>query len=135
MPRTSTALKIVRAIYTYSQSSDETDTLTPSQLDNIRIFTGARVIYAHTASKVAGAVCQTNLLDYHNNGIKGDSPSHLGVPLSCVEIKLKAEAGQEIDDNKPTGKLFVSGPAVIGGEMIVDEVLTMTETNTFAYLS
>ena len=135
MPRSSTALKTVRLIYTYSQSNNETETLTSNQLDNIRIFTGARIIYAHTARTVAGAACQTNLLDYHSNGIRSDSPSHLGVPLSCVEFKLKAEAGQEIDDNKPTGKLLVSGPAVIGGETVVDEVLTMTDTNTFAYLS
>ena len=135
MPKSSAALRDVRLIYTYSPSNKPTEVLTTSELNNIRLFTGARVIYAHTVSNVAGAVSQTNMLDYHSNGLNTDSPSHIGVPLSCLEVKLKAAEGQEIDDNKPTGKLFVSGPAVVGGETLVSEVLTMTENNTFAYES
>ena len=133
MPKSSASPGDVRLIYTYSQSNRPTDILTNKQIDNTRLFTGARVIYAHTASNVAGAVSQTNMLDYHSNGLDADSPSHIGVPLSCLEVRLKAAEGQEIDDNKPTGTPFVSGPAVVGGETLLDEVLTMTDNNTFAY--
>jgi hypothetical protein len=58
--------------------------LTSEQLTGLRIFTGARVIYALTAAKVAGAVSQTNVYDYR----RSDGPNHFGAPLSSVEITL-----------------------------------------------
>jgi hypothetical protein len=50
----------------------------------MRIFTGARVLYALTAAKVAGALFQTHAYDYRRDS----GPSHFGPPLSSVEIKL-----------------------------------------------
>ena len=135
MPKITSALSSLRLIYTYDRVNTQTETLTTSQLDSIRLFTGARTIYGLTTAKVAGAVCQTNMLDYHSNGLKPDAPTHLGTPLSCVEVKLKAESGQDIDDNQPLGKLVVSGPAVVGGEALVDQRFVMTDNNTLAYES
>lgn len=58
--------------------------LTSEQLTDLRIFTGARVIYALTASKVAGAISQTNVYDYR----RSSGSNHFGAPLSSVEITL-----------------------------------------------
>jgi hypothetical protein len=58
--------------------------LTYEQLTDLRIFTGARVLYALTAAKVAGALFQTLAYDYR----RYSGPSHFGPPLSSVEIKL-----------------------------------------------
>lgn len=99
------------------------------ELFKLKVCSGARVIYAFTDSQVAGAICQTNMLDYQN---KGDN---FGAPLSSVEIKLRdAEDGKNSDD-KPLGELVVSGPAVIGGEKVVNHIMTMTDRNTLAYAS
>lgn len=135
MPKISSALSSLRLIYTYDRVNAQTETLTANQLNSIRLFTGARTIYGLTTSMVAGAVSQTNMLDYQSNGLDPDAPTHLGVPLSCVEIKLKAESGQDIDDNKPAGKLQVHGPAVVGGETLVDRRFMMTDNNTLVYES
>lgn len=61
-----------------------TTRLTSEQLTDLRIFTGARVVYALTAPGVAGAVAQTNAFDYRR--LQG--PSHFGAPLSSTEITL-----------------------------------------------
>ncbi|KAL9098463.1 MAG: hypothetical protein Q9163_005878 [Psora crenata] len=133
MPKSSTALGDVRLIYTYEQADVNTESLTAAQLSDIRLFTGARVIYALTDANVAGAVCQTSMLDYQNSGLTLDRPSHFGPPLSCVEIKLAATTDQEINDDKPVGKPVVTGPAVVGGETTIDQIMTITDNNTLAY--
>lgn len=61
--------------------------LSSAVLSDMRIYTGARVVYALTAARVAGAVAQTNLFDYRQDDETGRS-SHFGPPLSCVEVKL-----------------------------------------------
>lgn len=58
--------------------------LTSEQLTDLKIFTGARVVYALTGPGVAGAVAQTNAFDYRC--LTG--PSHFGAPLSSTEITL-----------------------------------------------
>jgi hypothetical protein len=58
--------------------------LTSEQLTELRIFTGARVVYALTGPGVAGAIAQTNAFDYRC--LTG--PSHFGAPLSSTEITL-----------------------------------------------
>ena len=133
MPKSSTAAGGVRLIYTYKQADADKEFLTAAQLLGIRLFTGARIISALTEANVAGAICQTNMLDYQRHGLKLDEPSHFGPPLSCVEIKLRAMPGRDINDDKPTGKLVVTGPAVVGGEAVLDQVMMMTDNNTLAY--
>lgn len=58
--------------------------LTSEQLTDLRIFTGARLVYALTGPGVAGAIAQTNAFDYRC--LPG--PSHFGAPLSSTEITL-----------------------------------------------
>lgn len=58
--------------------------LSSEQLTNLRIFTGARVVYALTGPGVAGAIAQTNVYDYRRfSGL-----SHFGSPLSSLEAIL-----------------------------------------------
>lgn len=58
--------------------------LSSEQLTDLRIFTGARVVYALTGPGVAGAVAQTNPYDYR----RFSGPSHFGSPLSSLEVVL-----------------------------------------------
>lgn len=56
-------------------------------LSDMRIYTGARIVYALAAAKVAGAIAQTNFYDYRMNE-NTDRCNHFGPPLSSVEVKL-----------------------------------------------
>lgn len=58
--------------------------LTSKQLTDLRIFTGARIVYALTGPGIAGAIAQTNVFDYR----RADGPSHFGAPLSSTELTL-----------------------------------------------
>jgi hypothetical protein len=58
--------------------------LSSEQLADLRIFTGARVVYALTGAGVVGAITQTNVFDYRRQ----NGPSHFGAPLSSVEVTL-----------------------------------------------
>lgn len=58
--------------------------LSSEQLTDLRIFTGARVVYALTGPGIAGAITQSNIFDYR----RFDGPSHFGSPLSCLEVSL-----------------------------------------------
>ncbi|PGH12974.1 hypothetical protein AJ79_03947 [Helicocarpus griseus UAMH5409] len=93
--------------------------LTSDQLSDLRVFTGARVLYALTAPTVVGAVAQTNVYDYRR--LPGRH-SHFGAPMNTVEVKLVYDKEEDAnDDTKPTeGKIFVAGPAVVGGKGVLD---------------
>lgn len=109
-----------RLIYTYNVSR-------PRSLRNLRIFTGARVIVGLTDPSVAGAISQTNPLDYRD-------VAHFGAPLSSVEFKLLEVPGSDIAAEEPAGKLVVTGPAVIGGEAVVEgKNFRVTESHTLTY--
>lgn len=98
----------------------------PKALCNFRAFTGARLIMALTDPYVAGAVSQTNMLDYRQ-------VHNLGPPLSSVEVKLNEVPERDIDGEEPQGKLVVTGPAVVGGETVVNTIMKVTESGTLAY--
>ena len=72
--------------------------LTSQQLTDLRIFLGARVVYALTAANVAGAVSQTNAYDYRSSS----GPSHFGPPVSSVELKVTGlrEASETVPARK-----------------------------------
>jgi len=133
MPKSSTSTHNPRLIYTYDSTAASTVPLPPHELFNLRIFTGARLIYAFTDSHVAGAVSQTNMLDYRNLEKTQDGNSHFGPPLSCVEIKLKDNEDRKAGDSRPMGQLVVSGPAVVGGQVVADQVMALTDENTLIY--
>ena len=61
--------------------------LSSKLLSDMRVYTGARIVYALTAAKVAGAIAQTNFFDYRLHE-DTDKCNHFGPPLSSVEVKL-----------------------------------------------
>ena len=81
-------------------------------LSDLRIFTRARICYALTAAKVAGAVAQTNVFDYRRE--EGSGCSLFGIPLSSVEVKVANTDDSQLGHTKPSGEIVVSGPAVSG---------------------
>lgn len=129
MPRASTASS-PRLIYTYDSSTASTVPLTPTELFNLRLFTGARIVHAFTDPRVAGAVSQTNALDY---GKRNGDNGHFGPPLSCIEMRMKDTGNRKSEGAKALGQLIISGPAVVGGEVLCDQVMGMTDENTLAY--
>jgi hypothetical protein len=93
--------------------------LTANALTALRLATGARVVHALTATRVAGAVAQSNALDYRAE--LGGGRAHFGPPPACLEVKLVADRsrGAEIPDDgddDPVGVVVARGPAVVGGE-------------------
>ncbi|KAL8802541.1 MAG: hypothetical protein Q9200_006548 [Gallowayella weberi] len=120
-----------RLIYTFEDSENRADPLTLAELGDLRLLTGARTAYAFTDAKVAGAITQTSVYDYRRDPAADHAA--FGGPLSSVEIKLVDEDGHRNSDEKALGKLVVTGPAVVGGEIKVDRFMTMTDFNTLAY--
>ena len=129
MPKPSGLTNTPRLIYTYEKAGSSTLRLDPEDLFKLRIYSGARTVYAFTDAQVAGAVCQTNPLDYQT------AISDFGPPLSSVEIKLRDAPGGENSDEKALGELVVCGPAVVGGEKVVNQIMTVTDRYTLAYAS
>lgn len=86
--------------------------LTSAMLSDLRVFTGARVVYALTAKGVAGAVAQTNLFDYRkeeSQAVEDTKCSHFGAPLSSVEMKLVDTAGyRTAEEGSPKGQVRCS---------------------------
>lgn len=129
MPKPPSLTNTPRLIYTYDKAGASTVKLDPEELFKLKVCSGARTIYAFTDPQVAGAITQTNMLDYQNTS------ADFGPPLSSVEIKLRDVEGGKNSDDKPLGELVVSGPAVVGGEKVVNQIMTMTDRNTLAYAS
>jgi len=106
----------LRLLFVSERAGQNTPPLSSDDLSDIRIYTKARVIYALTAAKVAGAVTQTNIYDYRRGTTPANKHSHFGVPLSSVEVKLKDTPSHKTDDENIVGEIMVNGPAVAGGE-------------------
>ena len=68
----------------------------------LRIFTGARVVYALTAARVAGAVTQTQFFDYR---VDDAGKGHFGAPLTSAEIYLKDMGSLKTTDDKSEGEV------------------------------
>jgi hypothetical protein len=90
--------------------------MSSDDLSDLRIYTKARVLYALTAAKVAGAVAQTNVYDYRRGLMPSTKHSHFGVPLSSLEVKLKDTPQHKTSDENIAGELIVTGSSVAGGE-------------------
>jgi hypothetical protein len=106
------SLEKLRLLMVYCRSeSSSSPKLSSAELTDLRSGLAVRIAYALSAKDVAGAVCQTNILDYRSKS--GDA--HFGPPLSSVEVYLKGEEGDMALD-EPRGKIVVRGPAVVGGE-------------------
>ncbi|KAI9892198.1 MAG: hypothetical protein M1814_001657 [Vezdaea aestivalis] len=126
----------LRLIYTFERSlSPDCPRLSSITLSDLRIFTGARIIYALTASKVAGAVAQTKLYDYRVLLSGKDHCSHFGAPLGSLDVKLvDTAAHKSVEGKDPEGEIVVTGPAVIGGEARLGVNGTFRGDHTLAYV-
>lgn len=92
----------LRLVYVAERAGAGTPHLDSGVLSDLRIFTGARVIYALTAAKVAGAVTQTAFYDYR---LCDDAKGHFGAPLTSVEVFLKDSGSHRTTDDKIEGEV------------------------------
>ena len=121
----------LRLVFTSAQAGSDTTPLNGENLSDLRIYLGARIIYALTAPKVAGAVTQTGIYDYRVDG--SEKCSHFGVPVTSVEIHCKDTKERQTTDSVSAGEvgwllplfnclcadeiqIIARGPAVVGGE-------------------
>lgn len=96
-PTAELSLNKLRLLCISHRAGDSSENcLTSEQLTDLRIFTGARVVYALTAPGVAGAICQTNIFDYR----RFPGPCHFGPPLSSVEVLL-TDVPREAESDRP----------------------------------
>jgi hypothetical protein len=128
----------LRLLFVSERLGLNTPPLTQDDLSDLRIYTKARVLYALTAAKVAGAIAQTNVFDYRRGLAPSNKHSHFGVPLSSLEIKVKDTPQHKTTDEHIAGELVVTGSSVAGGtvslgvngewlrEFVCDNVLTIS---------
>lgn len=99
----------LRLIYVSEQGGEASKPLSAETLSDLRIYLGARIIYALTAPKVAGAVTQTSLFDYRVDGT--EKASHFGAPVTSVEILFRDTKDNKTTDESSVGEVsfFFSG--------------------------
>ncbi|KAH9882670.1 hypothetical protein J1614_000906 [Plenodomus biglobosus] len=124
----------LRLVFVSERAGHNTPPLSSEDLSDLRIYTKARVVYALTAAKVAGAVAQTNIYDYRTGNTPPNKHSHFGVPLSCLEIKLKDTPQLQTTDEQCVGELVVTGSSVAGGEVHLGFNATVRDDHTLAYV-
>lgn len=108
----------LRLVYVSERVGADSMPLNSRQLFDLKLWMGARIVYALTAAKVAGAVAQTNAYDYRTES--GDVYSHFGPPLSCLEIKLIESKTREISDlGNPIGKVCYSPQRLLMGIILI----------------
>ncbi|TPX08229.1 uncharacterized protein E0L32_001875 [Thyridium curvatum] len=151
-PAVGTSPGKLRILYTAERVGAGSPPISSAALSDLRVYTGARVIYALTAPKVAGAIAQTGYYDYRVS--KGNC-SHFGPPLTSTEIFLKDRAAHRTTDDKTEGEvrfyidpLYVSciaetnwaqwqvvvrGPCVAGNETAIGMIGRILDDNTLAY--
>jgi hypothetical protein len=98
----------LRLLIVSERAGAETPPLTSHDLSDLRIFTGARVLYALTAASVAGAVAQKSVFDYRRQDGARNKHSHFGAPLSSVEVKLVDSGAHRTTDAGPKGEVCKS---------------------------
>lgn len=93
----------LRLLYVADRAGTDTPHLSSEVLSDLRVFTGARVIYALTSAKVAGAISQTSFYDYR---VTRDSPGHFGPPLTSVEVLLRDSGSHKTTDDVIEGEVL-----------------------------
>ncbi|KID84257.1 acetyl-CoA synthetase-like protein [Metarhizium guizhouense ARSEF 977] len=130
-PRIGTVPGKLRLVYVAERVGGDTPLLSTQILSDLRVYTGARIVYALTAARVAGAVAQTALFDYRlTPGIE----AHFGVPPSSVEIYLKDMEGHKTTDDIVEGEIVARGPCVSGGEARLGVGGKINDDNTLSYV-
>jgi len=97
----------LRIMFVSEQVGGDSPALSSLDLSDLRVFTGARVVYALTAAKVAGAVAQTSFYDYRVANDAGKH-SHFGPPLSSVEVLLRDTKDHKSTDDLAVGEVCSS---------------------------
>ncbi|KAI2615872.1 hypothetical protein GGR54DRAFT_253454 [Hypoxylon sp. NC1633] len=124
----------LRLLYVADPAGTVAPRLSERTLSDLRVFTRARVIYALSAPRVAGAVAQTLFHDYRVGGDgNGDETHHFGPPVSAVEVLLRDSGAHKITDDSYVGEIVVRGPAVVGGEAPLGVLGRLRVDNTLAY--
>jgi hypothetical protein len=101
----------LRTIYISEQIDGQSTHLNAENLSDLRIYTGARIIYALASPLVAGAVTQTSLFDYRVDTT--DKRSHLGAPTTSVEIFFKDKGQFTTTDTTSQGEVSFSCPITL----------------------
>ncbi|OIW30298.1 hypothetical protein CONLIGDRAFT_661657 [Coniochaeta ligniaria NRRL 30616] len=120
----------LRLLYIAERAGAGTPPLSSAVLSDLRVFTGARIIYALTAAKVAGAVAQTQLYDYR---VFDDQCSHFGPPLTSTEVYLRDTDVHRTTDAESRGEIIVKGPCVAGNEAALGVIGVVRDDHTLAY--
>jgi hypothetical protein len=98
---TKLSLSKLRLLFVAHRAGDrKSPKLQSSVLADLRMLLGARIGYALTTRQVAGAVCQTNVLDYRQT----DGFNRFGPPLSSVEVNLTGDE-EHVSKQDPRGKV------------------------------
>ncbi|KAL2176330.1 uncharacterized protein P884DRAFT_260867 [Thermothelomyces heterothallicus CBS 202.75] len=122
----------LRLILTAERAGAGTPLLSTAVLTDLRAITGARIVYALTAAKVAGAATQTLFFDYR---VFEGQQTHFGPPLTSTEILFR-DMGEwkTTDEEGSRGEIIVRGPSVSGGEAALGVAGKMRDDNTLAYV-
>lgn len=124
----------LRLVFVAEQAGGNSPPLSALALSDLRIFMGARVVYALTASKVAGAITQTTFYDYRVNPEHPGDYSHFGAPMTSVEVSLRDTKHRKVTDEEVAGEIVVRGPAVAGGEAALGINGRINDDMTLSYL-
>lgn len=89
----------LRLLYVAERAGDRENHLDTGAVSDLRVITGARVVHALSAARVAGAVCQTALYDYRVGH------DHFGAPLPSVEVFLVDKGVHTTTDDKVEGEV------------------------------
>ncbi|KUL84972.1 hypothetical protein ZTR_07895 [Talaromyces verruculosus] len=114
----------------YPVDGSPEDLLSSELLTDLRIFTGARIVYSLTAPGVAGGIAQTHLFDYRRHA----GPAHFGAPLSSVEIVLSGHTEDTGIERAVEGQLTVTGPAVVTKTVTIPVRARFRDDNTLQLL-
>ncbi|KAL1836649.1 hypothetical protein VTJ49DRAFT_4824 [Mycothermus thermophilus] len=131
----------LRLILTTERAGANTPRLSTAALADLRVLTGARVVYALTAARVAGAVAQTGLYDYRLVGEDADELEdetgkgmHFGPPVTSTEVLFRDRDGLRSGEMASMGEIIVRGPCVAGDEVALGVLGRMRKDNTITYV-
>ncbi|KAG5958469.1 hypothetical protein E4U58_005362 [Claviceps cyperi] len=120
----------LRLLYTAERIGAHTPLLPCQVLSDLRVLSGARIIYALSAARVAGSVTQTAVFDYR---VSADVETHFGAPTTSVEIYMKDLGSHKTTDDVVEGEIIVRGPCVSGGEARLGVSGRLNDDNTLSY--
>ncbi|KAG6160283.1 hypothetical protein E4U37_000845 [Claviceps purpurea] len=120
----------LRLVYTAERICAHTPLLSCQVLSDLRVLSGARIIYALSAARVAGSVTQTAVFDYR---VSADVETHFGAPTTSVEIYMKDLGSHKTTDDVVEGEIIVRGPCVSGGEARLGVSGRLNDDNTLSY--